>query len=517
MKSVSGALALAALMVSPSLAGFVNGGFESNNFSGWSYRWGKTKYGGTPGKWAVAGAWENDVVWSGHRNWDNLPNDTNTTNYLKAAVVNAAQGANTYMPAYGVPPNGTYHLLLNYKPGQGDVMAAGSFDVTQFRQKTTITATDVSPNGKYYVFAKWAAILENPALHMDYDQPGFLFKLGVKHPGGAWTYIQEFHSGDQQTLNGWVPTQTTRNGTAMFGKKSFFMQEVALGDEVSLDISVIDCGQSAHGAFAYLDFVGTVVDTTPTNESIGKPCIYGADTLNIGSRVKLKGDFGSGKGINIDADAVDTGNGWAMGRIWMRDRSKIVGNATYKISLIPGNGSSVTGSKSQKPGLFISPIPVKVVTPGLADQGPVYVGNTLTIPPGQYRNVTSWGGSIKLTAGVYHFKSLTMTANPTARLILDNTNGPIEIRIAGDFDKQDIKDSVIVSNNDYINKSVSYYATGNIHIFSGVNKIWGNFDAPAGTLTLDSRTIGGYAHAKRVMVNSDAVSTCKEAPASLNF
>jgi hypothetical protein len=291
---------------------------------------------------------------------------------------------------------------------------------------------------------------------------------------------------------------------------------VALGDQVSIDISVIDCGQGAHGAFAYLDYIGHKIDTpVVVPPQIGKPCIYGTDTVYIGSRVALKGDVGSGKGIWLDADASDTGNSWAMSKVWLRDRAKIIGNTTYKLGINRSpNGTVITGSSNLLPTLDIAPITPKTVVPGTAPQGPVYVGNTLPIPPGSYGDVTSWGGSIKLTAGVYQFKSLTMTASQSARLILDNTNGPIDIRIAGNFDKNDIKDSVIVSNNDYINKSVSYYVTGDLHIYSGVNKAWGNFDAPNGTMTIDSRYIAGYAHAKRVWVNSSAISTCKDAPAS---
>lgn len=43
------------------------------------------------------------------------------------------------------------------------------------------------------------------------------------------------------------------------------------------------------------------------------------------------------------------------------------------------------------------------------------------------------------------------------------------MRIGEDFDKQDGSDSAILFNKDHFDRFVSYFATGNIHLSSGVS------------------------------------------------
>lgn len=497
---------------SPSMAAFVNGGFEDPSLSGWSYRWGQiTPIHGTTGKWTPPSTWENDMTWWGAKNWPGTADFATTT--AKLASVTAAEGANPYMPTFAFPLEGVRQLIANFKPGTGDIMGDGNADVTQIQQKTLVTSADIE-DGTYTVYVGWGAILENPDLstHPPEDQPGFFVKVGRKPLGGAWSYTEEFHSADMGGANGWTRTKTDR-GEPMWAKSANYAVPVQLNDSVSIEMVLLDCSQRGHGSFAYLDQVG--FKKPPTRDPIvGIPCIYGTDTLNIGSRVKLSGDFGSGKGINIDADAVDTGFGWAMGSVYMRDRSKIVGNITHKGDLVRQNGTVITGIIKKEPTLNIAPPVARTVVPGTADQV-VYSGNLATIPPGNYRNILAYGGSIKLTAGTYNLNSFVMYSGNNVRLILDNSAGPIIVNMVSNFEKYDVRDSVILSGSDYVANGVFFYTNGNINIYSGANKVWGSFDAPNGTITLDSRKIGGYVHGKKVFVNSDAQSTCKESSAAL--
>ena len=511
-KSIIGALAFA-MLSTPSLAAFVNGSFEDTDLSAWSYRWGRTSTSSDSLRWSGLPGhdWTTGVTWSGAHNWEGIADFGNPAN-MKAMSVDSAQGANLYKPTFAAPVDGSRQLMINYKPGTGDVAGAGNYDVTEFAQKTRVDASDIGPDGNYNVYVRWAAIIENPVGHATQNQPGFIVRIGIK-PAGAttWIYDTEFHSGDQQTLNGWKKTPVQRADADMYAKLDNYKKQVHLNDSISIQLAVIDCGHSAHGAFAYLDQVGFTEPPPPPGSEIGMPCIYGTDSLMIGSRVKVAGDFGSGKGMLLEADAIDTGNGWAMGNVYMRDRSKIVGNVTYKGDLVKWNNTAITGKATKDTSLKIAAMLPKAVTPGTTN---VYAnwGNTVLLPPGNYGDVVSYGGSFKLSAGVYNVKSFVIYQG-NGTLILDNTAGPIEMNIAGNLEKYDVKETVITSTNDeYLVKPVKYYVTGDVKLYSGKNHIWGSFDAPNGTITLDSREIGGYIHGKRVIVNSDAKSTCREAP-----
>lgn len=513
LKSFLGAIALTALAASPSMASFLNGSFENTDLSDWSYRWGRTSTSRDPLRWADGHDWTVGVTWSGSHKWEGVTDFGNPAS-MKAMSVNEAEGANPYMPSYAKPVDGLRQLIVNYKPGMSDVAGAGMYDVTQFAQKAEVTAVDVAADGSYNLYVGWGAIIENPAGHDPENQPGFIVRVGIKPLGAtAWIYETVFQSGDQQTANGWVKTPVKRAEANMYAKRANFQKQVQLGDSVAIEMAVIDCGHGAHGGFAYLDQVGFVEPEIPDDptDKIGMPCIYGTDSLLIGSRVKVAGDFGSGKGILLEADAIDTGNGWALGNIYMRDRSKVVGNITYKGDLVTGNNTAVTGIAKKDANLDIAGITPKVVVAGTSNVY-AYYGNTITLPPGNYGDVVSYGGSFKLSAGTYNVKSFVMYQG-NGTLVLDNSNGPIDMNVAGNLEKFDVLETVVTSTNDeYLANPVKYYVTGDVKLYSGKNHIWGSFDAPNGTITLDSREIGGYIHGKRVIVNSDAKSTCREAP-----
>lgn len=515
-KILLSAFAVALGSATPTLAAFVNGSFEDADLSAWSYRWGKTSYSTDTSRWSdIEGHdWTVGIQWNGHHKWPGVT-DGGDLSTLKAMSVTQTEGANPYMSSYANPVDGSRQLIVNFKPGIGDVAGAGNYDVTQFAQKARVEATDVGPDGlTYNVYVKWGAIVENPVGHDPENQPGFIVRVGIKPLNGTkWDYETEFHTGDLQTNNGWVKTPTNRDGTNMYAKRANFKKEVHLHDSISIEMAVIDCGHSAHGAFAYLDQVGFVEPPQDSGDTIGMPCIYGTDSLLIGSRVKVAGDFGSGKGILLEADAIDTGNGWAMGNVYMRDRSKIVGNITYKGNLVKWNNTAITGTAKKDAKLVIAGIVPKVVTPGTTNVY-AYYGNTVNLAPGNYGEVVSYGGSFKLSAGTYNVRSFVMYQG-NGTLVLDNSNGPINVNVAGNLEKFDVKESVITATNDeYVANPVKYYVTGDVKLYSGKNHIWGSFDAPNGTITLDSREIGGYIHGKRVIVNSDAKSTCREAPKS---
>lgn len=396
--SFLGAFALAA-MVTPSFADFVNGSFETGDMSGWSYRWGKTSDSPTAGKFDPAnpGLWEQDVTWNGSVNWPGVP-DFGSVSTLQSSVVTEAQGYNRYQEKFAKPFDGTHQLLINTLPTLSGELFNGDYDVTSFAQEAEVLPSDIQ-NGKYTVYLGWSAFLENPLspVHESHEQPGVIIMMSVK-PAGATDWgapIQEFHSGDEQDSDGWEATPYNRGGVLAFARRDKFQKEVHVGDRVRIVVTLIDCSKSAHAAFAYIDQAGfkdIIIDDPPVVTAA--PCIYGSDSLMIGSRVKVSGNFGSGKGILLEADAKDVGNGIASGSVYMRDRSSIEGNLTYGANLIKGNNTSISGTVVQDASIVFPALQPKVVVPGTTDVN-AYWGQTVNVVPGSYGSLNGYGGDRK--------------------------------------------------------------------------------------------------------------------------
>lgn len=509
---LSVALVVAGIAPTPSHALFTNGGFEDGNFDGWSVRWGKTRSGGTYGNWAA------EVTWRGHIAWDGLTdgNPKSPSYPLKAAVLDTTAQRNPYHPAYGDVEAGKYQLILNYDPthaGYNDTWLQGEYDVTEFRQKGRIEISDVSTlNGitGYRVFAYWKTLMEDPSGHAAADRPSFFAQLSVKKPGEtSWSIVRsEFHSADQGAVNGWSKVVKTRSGEPIYRKDTTYVVDVEVNDSVQIDIAVIDCGLSGHGAVSFLDQVGSQPPTPPVDSShfIGDPCLFASNNLSVGDRSSFHGNVGAGGHIWLGTDVVQTGRIYGDS-LQLADRDSVAGDIFYRSALSLGNQFTHAGAVTKDSLLQFPVIPVRVVVPGTEFKG-VWWG-TDTIKPGSYGTLMATG-NVVLTAGTYQFQSIALYSGAT--LTLDNSAGPILIQSQGDITLDNIQVTMTdtKSSPDMLSRSIDWYSNGNITLYAGGQPIVGRFEAPNGTATIANRPIQGYLHARDVLMYADTRLTCTD-------
>jgi len=505
---LSVALVVAGIAPTPSHALFTNGGFESGNLDGWSIRWGKTRSGGTLGNW------ESKVTWNGHIDWDGVTNGN--PNALKAAVVDTSVVRNPYYPAYGDVEAGKYQAILNYNPlhkSYSDIWLQGDYDVTEFSQKGRVEISDVSTLSGitgYRVFAYWKVLMEDPSGHNAPDRPSFDVKLSVKKPGDStWSLIKsEFHSAIQGATNGWSKVVKTRSGEPIYRKDTTYVVDVEVNDSVKIDVAVIDCSLGAHGAFAYLDQVGSQPPTVPVDSThfIGDPCLFASNNLSVGDRSRFHGNVGAGGHIWLGTDVVQTGRIYGDS-LQLADRDSVAGDIFYRSSLSLGNQFTHAGAVTKDSLLQFPVIPVRVVVPGTEFKG-VWWG-TDTIKPGSYGTLMATG-NVVLTAGTYQFQSIALYSGAT--LTLDNSAGPILIQSQGDITLDNIQVTMTdtKSSPDQLSRSIDWYSNGNITLYAGGQPIVGRFEAPNGTATIANRPIQGYLHARDVLMYADTRLTCTD-------
>jgi hypothetical protein len=204
------AVAMLAL-TTPAFALFTNGGFEDGTFSGWT-----------------------------------LTGDGATL----SQVISASSPNQTYQTVDINPYNGTYMARLqNYY---------GYYHDTTISQTATVSAADKATGDKLYV--NWGAVLQEPTnlIHTTAQMPYFdinIFKgatnVGTFHAdagtqqGGGWSLIGSGSA--PNTGDYWY-----KSGTFVFDFADF-----AIGDLMTIQMSVHDCSLGGHGAYAFLDGIGT--------------------------------------------------------------------------------------------------------------------------------------------------------------------------------------------------------------------------------------------------------------------
>lgn len=219
MKRIIVALFLVALMASPALALFTNGGFEDGSFSGWSFDYGLRPYGDT------------QVI-----NWGSANNNL-------SAVMQASSSNQTGQTLDINPYNGNYFARLN------DIY--GNYHATKIWQEDTITQADIDDGATLYV--NWGAALIEPSnSHPAGAQPYFGIYLTV---GSDVTYFEA------NALNHDASWQNAGyNGGTLWYKSGTFSADLssyAVGTNVKIELFVADCGWGGHGGFAFLDGIGT--------------------------------------------------------------------------------------------------------------------------------------------------------------------------------------------------------------------------------------------------------------------
>jgi hypothetical protein len=231
MKKISTLVTAAAIMfgaVSQSSALFVNGGFEDGDFTGWNLDFGIRDYGTTNITWGTP--------------------DNNLYDVIDAS---------------GTMPGQT----LDVNPYSGNYMARinniyGSYHATKLTQSDFVTQTDLDDGAMIYV--NWGAMLIEPSnTHPAGAQP--FFGITVRKNGST---VQSFladaenHNSDPSwVLAGysggdlWYKAQTW----------SYDISSYSVGDILTVEIFVADCGWGGHGAYAFLDGIGTVDPGDPND------------------------------------------------------------------------------------------------------------------------------------------------------------------------------------------------------------------------------------------------------------
>jgi hypothetical protein len=218
--------AVAALGLATSAhAGFINGGFETGDFTGWTLEHG-SNFGGTvaftPGD-------------AGH-----------------AYVVGS--GYDDPYSSFDSPFNRNYMARLNeFNP---------NFDATRISQTGTMLA------GETDVFVNWGAVVEDPN-HSISEQP--YFDITILRNG--LLFANENHNASQGATGGWLAGLTGPNfSPTYYSSGVFHVSGLVAGDEVTVLMTAADCAQGGHSGWAYLDGIGTVQQppgqSVPTGQSV---------------------------------------------------------------------------------------------------------------------------------------------------------------------------------------------------------------------------------------------------------
>lgn len=246
-KAVATALTLCSMSLS-SFALFVNGGFEDGNLNGWNVQYG-TYYGGDANP------------------YDNVQWGTVAYDQPKATVVD-----NTFTMT---------GLTTDINPYVGDKMALlndyyGNDHATRIWQDDVITQTDIDNGSKLYV--DWGVVLEDPNHGIGSDP---FFGVNVTIDGVVKTYYAD---SDAHNIAGSGWTVAGKNYSNYYYKADqweFDLSSLDVGDNVKVELFVADCAWGGHGAFAFLDGIGTVKTQNPSDPNplppstsdVPEPCL----------------------------------------------------------------------------------------------------------------------------------------------------------------------------------------------------------------------------------------------------
>jgi hypothetical protein len=216
----------------PALALFTNGGFEAGDFSGWTLQYGDVETQPT----AVTPSTALPV-------WGTDPPSGPVTPVIITAATPLPSGQTIDVDPY----NGTYMAKINN--------LVGGWHATMLSQTAAIGAGDIGTT----LYVNWGAMLTNPLdpPHPDTDQP--FFSIKVKKNGSV---IDAFSANGNAAnlVNGWVVAGSGGADATLWyktGQYSLNLSSFALGDNIGVEMFATDCGQGAHGGYAFLDGIGT--------------------------------------------------------------------------------------------------------------------------------------------------------------------------------------------------------------------------------------------------------------------
>lgn len=162
--------------------------------------------------------------------------------------------------------------------------------------------------------------------------------------------------------------------------------------------------------------------------------LFATDTILLADRVKVHGKIGAGAYIEMGAQAVCYENLYCSGDLFMRELSSIEDTARITGIFSKQNLFSI-GTFKQCTNMKFANIPVKEVNSAFTDT--IIPNNaSVTLVPGIYGNLRAYSNSIiRLEAGVYHFRSVTL--EPGVQVITNPGTGIVDLRISASFSMGD--------------------------------------------------------------------------------
>ncbi len=223
---ICGALALGLVLASaPAFAIFANGGFEQNNFAGWT----------------VAGGINPGLL--GTEPFTSASIQITPGAPGPSAIV--GQIADPLAPTIVLPRVGQFTAKLNDENG-------GAL-VTTLVQTDTVTNADIdASDGKPHIRFAFAPVMDDPS-HAPNEQP--YFYVSVKNLADSSILFEQFAYSGQAGVN-------FLNGSGNWKYLEFENVDVelplsAIGQQVELTIIAADCALGGHGGYVYVDGFGS--------------------------------------------------------------------------------------------------------------------------------------------------------------------------------------------------------------------------------------------------------------------
>lgn len=232
------AIAASLCLSSAVYAGFTNGGFETGDFTGWTVRQGFNNQDNVLGVTGTAGDPLSYVVWGSQNYWGTAP---------APAVVNKAGYSDPYFPLVQAMFEDNKMALLN------DIV--GNSHVTQISQTGIIDASDFDVGATSAdLYINWAGIMDNPG-HYGGADPWFIIDV---LRGSTLAFEERHYSTDPGwTLAGTYPSGSWYGDPVYRASGQVHLSGLAIGESITVTLTVADCSWGGHGAYAYLDGIGT--------------------------------------------------------------------------------------------------------------------------------------------------------------------------------------------------------------------------------------------------------------------